>query len=145
MKNCQYSSIAIATALALSLTNVSAEDTAGIAELRKEMQALREEVATLKAARSTPADTGSTSPSDAPTGSSLLGKEFLDAKGLTFGFYGETKYRFPESGANSFDAHRYVLTPSYQIADWIVFNSEFELEHGGVDDSVARGDRKSVV
>jgi hypothetical protein len=143
MKNCRHSSIAIAiaTTLALSLINVRAEDINGIAELKKEMQALREEVAVLKAARSTNVDAGATSLADAPAGTSLLSKEFLDAKGLTFGFYGETKYRFPESGANSFDAHRYVLTPSYQIADWIVFNSEFELEHGGVDDSVTRGSR----
>ncbi len=141
MKNYHPSSIAIlvATTLALSLADVRADDAAGIAELKKEMQALREEVATLKAARSTPPETGTASLADAPTGSSLLGKEFLDAKGLTFGFYGETKYRFPESGANSFDAHRYVLTPSYQIADWLVFNSELELEHGGVDESANNG------
>ena len=143
MKNHYPSPLAIvvAGALALSLVNVRADDAAGIAELKKEMQALREEVATLKAARSVPADTSAASLADAPAGNSLLTKEFLDAKGLTFGFYGETKYRFPESGANSFDAHRYVLTPSYQIADWLVFNSEFELEHGGVDDSTARGSR----
>ena len=143
MKKHHHSSIAIfaAIALALSRVNVRADDASGIAELRKEMQVLREEVAALKAARSAPADTGTASPADAPAGSSLLSKEFLDAKGLTFGFYGETKYRFPESGANSFDAHRYVLTPSYQIADWLVFNSEFELEHGGVDDSVSRSSR----
>ena len=143
MKNYNLSSIAIcvAAALALSLADVRADDAAGIAELRKELQALREEVATLKAARSVPPDSSTASLADAPAGNSLFTKEFLDAKGLTFGFYGETKYRFPESGANSFDAHRYVLTPSYQIADWIVFNSEFELEHGGVDDSTARGSR----
>ena len=112
MKKHHHSSIAIfaAVALALSRVNVRADDASGIAELRKEMQVLREEVAALKAARSAPADTGTASPADAPAGSSLLSKEFLDAKGLTFGFYGETKYRFPESGANSFDAHRYVLS-----------------------------------
>jgi len=143
MKNIQHriTAIAFATALALSSTNTRADDAAGVAELKKEMQALREEVAALKAARSTIPETVATPLAEAPAGDGLLGKDFMKAKGLTFGFYGESKYRFPESGANSFDAHRYVLTPSYQIADWIVFNSEFELEHGGVDDSTARGSR----
>lgn len=136
--------MAAAITLGLSPVNALPDDAAGIAELRKEIQALRDEVAALKAARSTPVVTTQTaSPDDVspPADSGLLGKEFFKAKGLTFGFYGESKYRFPEAGANSFDAHRYVLSPSYQIADWLVFNSELELEHGGVDESTSRGSR----
>jgi len=101
-----------------------------ISELRKEIQALRQEVSDLK--KGTPAG------QDAD-GDALLGEEFMKAKGLTFSFYGESKYRFPQSGPNSFDAHRYVFGPHYQINDWLVFNSELELEHGGVDESANNG------
>jgi len=55
--------------------------------------------------------------------------------GLNFSFYGEAKYNFTHgSNGNYFDPHRYVLIPTYQVNDWIFFNSELELEHGGVDD-----------
>lgn len=62
-------------------------------------------------------------------------ESFFKGKGLSMGFYGEAKYRFPQSGANAFDPHRFVLTPSYAINDWIVFNSELEFEHGGIDET----------
>ena len=55
--------------------------------------------------------------------------------GLRLRFYGEAKYNWTRgSGGNYFDPHRFVLIPTYQISDWIYFNSEIELEHGGVDD-----------
>ena len=38
------------------------------------------------------------------------------------------------SKGNYFDPHRFVLMPSYKLNDWIVVNSEIEIEHGGVDD-----------
>jgi hypothetical protein len=63
-----------------------------------------------------------------------FGRDFLKSKGLSIGFYGEAKYRFPAAGPSVFDPHRFVLTPSYQINDWLVFNSELELEHGGIDE-----------
>lgn len=142
--NCSRLLLAGSLALALAATSGRAEDTNALAELIKEVKALREEVAVLKADRTnamvaTPAPAA---PSEtAREAQDLLGQDFLKVKGLTIGFYGETKYRVPEAGADAFDAHRYVLTPSYQIADWLVFNSELELEHGGVDDDVARGSR----
>jgi hypothetical protein len=145
----QFPSLPLALAIALTAipAAVQADDSAALADLKKEIQALREEVATLKAAQPSPAPAGATAPAATPSSpeadesSSLLGADFMKVKGLTLGFYGESKYRIPEAGADVFDAHRYVLTPSYQINDWLVFNSEFELEHGAVDDSTARGSR----
>jgi hypothetical protein len=141
--------LAVALALALAPAVVRADDSAALADLMKEVKALREEVTALKAAQAITiaAATNTASPvASAPADttadtSSLLGPDFMKVKGLTIGFYGESKYRIPEAGADVFDAHRYVLTPSYQINDWLVFNSEFELEHGGVDESTARGSR----
>jgi hypothetical protein len=63
-----------------------------------------------------------------------MSRGFLRSRGLSIGFYGEAKYRFPEAGPATFDPHRFVLTPSYQINDWLVFNSELEFEHGGIDE-----------
>ena len=103
-----------------------------IAEMQKQIKALQEQVEMLKEG---PARDDQTD--------GIMGKDFFKAKGLTFGFYGESKYRFPKAGRNSFDAHRYVLAPSYQINDWLIFNSELELEHGGVDESTSRSSRFS--
>jgi hypothetical protein len=64
-----------------------------------------------------------------------LGAMLKKKSGLNFNFYGEAKYNITHgSSGNYFDPHRFVLIPSYQINDWIFFNSELELEHGGVDD-----------
>lgn len=60
--------------------------------------------------------------------------------GLRVGLYGESKYKWRNDGANTADAHRYVLTPSYVINDWLIFNSELELEHGAVADGSTRFD-----
>ncbi|MEK7676927.1 MAG: hypothetical protein AAB676_13925 [Verrucomicrobiota bacterium] len=118
-----------------------ADDTATIKELQNQVKALQEQVQKLQEAQSAAAARG-TGQDEAEKDKGLdglLGRDFLKSKGLTFGFYGETKYRFPESGANSFDAHRFVLLPGYQFADWLVFNAELELEHGAVDESVNGG------
>ena len=118
-----------------------ADDTATIKELQNQVKALQEQVQKLQEAQSAAAARG-TGQDEAEKDKGLdglLGRDFLKSKGLTFGFYGETKCRFPESGANSFDAHRFVLLPGYQFADWLVFNAELELEHGAVDESVNGG------
>jgi hypothetical protein len=124
--------VAAALTLAAHSANAQTPDTAAaIAELQKQIQSLQSEVNRLKEGAA----------STAAAQDSLIGQDLLKAKGLSFAFYGESKYRLPQSGADTFDAHRYVLTPSYQISDWLIFNSEFELEHGGVDESTGRGSR----
>lgn len=95
-----------------------------IRKLEDQIKALQQEVETLK--EGLPRDKGA---------DELLTKGFFKSKGLTIGLYGEAKYRFPESGANTFDPHRLVLLPSYQINDWLMFNSEIEFEHGGIDET----------
>lgn len=99
-------------------------DPAKIQELERQIKALTEEVQRLK-------EGPSTSPENADPAKGGLFK----SKGLSIGFYGEAKYRFPEERNAVFDPHRFVLTPSYQINDWLIFNSEVEFEHGGTDES----------
>lgn len=99
-------------------------------ELKRQVKTLQEQVEVMKEG-----------PKTDPETEGLLKERFFKGKGLTIGFYGEAKYRVPEAGGNSFDPHRFVLTPSYQINDWLVFNSELELEHGGVDENTGRSSR----
>ncbi|MHC4121220.1 MAG: porin, partial [Planctomycetota bacterium] len=54
---------------------------------------------------------------------------------LRFGGYGEMHANFSQaSGKDQFDFHRMVLYMGYDFADWIIFNSELELEHALVTD-----------
>jgi hypothetical protein len=147
MKSLNKTCVTFVTAAVLAVGAAQAQNAdsaAAIAELQKQVKALQEEVSRLKNTPPAPAPTGSTfqtaMPAEAPS-HDLLGETFFKSKGLTFGFYGESKYRLPERGADTFDAHRYVFTPSYEISDWMIFNSELELEHGGVDESTSRGSR----
>lgn len=127
------------TALAASSAFGAEDQSAVIEQLRRELQELRQEVQTLRTNSQSSAAAHEAAAVQDSDG--LLSQDFFKAKGLSFRFYGESKYRFPEKGANSFDAHRFVLSPHYQIADWLVFNAELELEHGGVDDGSGRGSR----
>jgi len=61
-------------------------------------------------------------------------KGLVSAGGFRLGAYGEHKVIFPDDGPTNFDPHRLVLMPSYAFNEWILFNSEIEFEHGGVDD-----------
>ena len=60
---------------------------------------------------------------------------FLKAGGLKFGAYGETRLTLRRGQDSVFDPHRLVLLPSYNINDFLIFNAEIEIEHGGTDDS----------
>ena len=115
--------IPLGAAALLALPALAQDQSAVIQQMQKQIQELQQQVETLK--EGPPRD---------KEADDLMGRDFFKAKGLSFGFYGESKYRFPKNGANTFDAHRYVLLPSYQIADWLVFNSEVEIEHGGSDE-----------
>lgn len=116
--------LSMVAAAALLGGSLQAQDqSALIRDLQQQINQLKQEVETLKEG-----------PARDTEGEDLLKRDFFKAKGLNIGFYGESKYRFPKKGSNAFDAHRYVLSPSYEIADWLIFNSEVEIEHGGLDE-----------
>ena len=119
----QRSLLLALTLASWSLVSAAEVDSATLQSLQNQIKTLTEEVEKLKEG-----------PPRNEAGEDLLGRSFFKAKGLSLGFYGEVKYRFPKNGANTFDPHRFVLLPSYQINDWLVFNSELELEHGGLDE-----------
>ncbi|MCK5676434.1 MAG: hypothetical protein KAH99_05415, partial [Verrucomicrobia bacterium] len=53
---------------------------------------------------------------------------------LRLGGYGDIHANFEENGKSVFDIHRLVMYVGYDFADWIVLNSEIELEHAYVTD-----------
>lgn len=57
-------------------------------------------------------------------------------EGLTWGGYGEIKYRDFRSNyrKDQTDAHRFILYAGYRFNDWIVMNSEIEYEHAGYEE-----------
>jgi hypothetical protein len=119
--------IAKASAVSLIVCGCTAAaqnvDPAKVQELERQIKVLTEEVERLK---------------EGPPANKELDDSmkpgWLKSKGLSIGFYGEAKYRFPQKATAKFDPHRFVLTPSYQINDWLMFNSEIEFEHGGMDE-----------
>ena len=51
-----------------------------------------------------------------------------------FGGYGEVHANFEENGKSVFDIHRLVMYVGYDFSDWIVLNTEIEIEHAFVTD-----------
>jgi hypothetical protein len=82
-----------------------------------------------------------------PSASKVYG---LPGRGLSIGGYGEANYKVVTehgNGANdTFDFLRFVLYTGYKFNDWIVFNSELEVEHAvsGEDTISSEGGEVSV-
>lgn len=82
-----------------------------------------------------------------PDNRDLFGAAPSPVPGLTIGAYGEFIYgaqQNPDAHGQwqgGFDTTRFVLTPSFQLNDNIIFNAEIEFEHGGIavdnDDKLA--------
>ncbi len=76
-------------------------------------------------------------PSDKLGDKPILGVMDSPVQGLAIGAYGEVFFgavQNPAAGGqwqNSFDARRFVLLPTYDITDNIIFNAEIEFEHAG--------------
>jgi hypothetical protein len=74
----------------------------------------------------------------APDNTDLFGVAPSPVPGLTIGAYGEFLYGAQQNSdrhgqwQGGFDTTRFVLTPSFQLNDNIIFNGEIEFEHGGI-------------
>jgi hypothetical protein len=79
--------------------------------------------------------TAKTAPVNPPN--SLFSMADSPVTGLSIGAYGEIKFGLQQNPAaggqwqNGFDAHRFVLLPTYLITPNIIFNAEIEFEHAG--------------
>lgn len=76
-------------------------------------------------------------PASEPPSKPILGLADSPVPGLSLGAYGEFFFGAHQNSAaggqwqNGFDARRFVLLPTYQITDNIIFNAEIEFEHAG--------------
>ncbi len=103
---------------------------------KQEINELKEKVTTMKSDRGElPPDKWKEKKELADFSMNYRDNGFLKAGGLKFGAYGETRLTMRRGQDAVFDPHRLVLLPSYQITDYLIFNSEIEFEHGGVDDT----------
>jgi hypothetical protein len=88
-------------------------------------------------ARSVSSDNGPTPTANMTSSKGILGLADSPIPGLSIGAYGEVFFgamQNPAAGGQwqaGFDARRFVLLPTYQITDNIIFNAEIEFEHGG--------------
>ncbi len=100
------------------------------------------QIATANPASSPPSSAPAAAPSPAAETPAAENKDLFGlapspVAGLKLGSYGELKLgaqQNPAAGGhwqNGFDAARFVLLPSYQFTDNIVFNAEIEFEHAG--------------
>jgi len=120
----------------LSSVPAFAEDAARLGELEHKVDALTQELEKLKlgTAAETPA---AAQPGMSPSASKVYGA--IPEK-VSLGGYGEFVYLAPsrrkQNGDGSglgktSDLRRFVLYAGYKFNDWILFNSEFEVEHAG--------------
>ncbi|MCR9144238.1 MAG: hypothetical protein NXI24_18475 [bacterium] len=102
--------------------------------LEERMEILEEELEKVKLSKAT--KTFESVEGRGPAASAVYHAE----EGLTWGGYGEIKYRDYKSSfkKDQTDVHRFILYAGYRFNDWIVLNSEIEYEHAGfVDETIA--------
>ena len=116
-----------------------------VADLERKLQILSQELESQKTNSVVFAGSGEVQKGMAPAAS----KVYESKGGLSIGGYGEMVYQSFENrlqngttgvGGKTVDAQRFVLYTGYKFSDRIVFNSEFEWEHGGYSDESPEGE-----
>lgn len=109
---------------------------ADIAELKRQIDVLTQEIETLRAGEEPPAAVGGETTYGLGSAAS---KVYRADQGVSIGGYGEMLYENYASerdngtasgGTDQFDALRAVLYTGYKFNDKVIFNSEIEVEHG---------------
>ena len=135
---------ALALAAATGLSHAQQTPDTRLEDLERKVEILSRELEAQK--------TGSAAPeaTEAAYGLGASAAKVYQAKaGLSIGGYGEFLYQGLENqlqdgtrgvGGKSLDALRVVLYTGYKFNDRMIFNSEFEFEHGGYSDEHAEGE-----
>jgi hypothetical protein len=108
-----------------------------IEQLEEQIKILAEAIADLQSEEAVPEDV---QPNEGFSGlGPAASKVYRRDKGLSIGGYGDVRFRhFTKNSDGSqdvFDALRFVLYTGYKFNDWLVMNSEVELEHGSTSGS----------
>ncbi len=128
--------IALVTLLApAAIFAQDADDSASQLPLEERMEILEEELEKVKLSKAT--KTFESVEGRGPAASAVYHAE----EGLTWGGYGEIKYRDYRSSfkKDQTDVHRFILYAGYRFNDWIVLNSEIEYEHAGFREKTVGG------
>ncbi|HEV2148912.1 MAG TPA: hypothetical protein VGR37_16015 [Longimicrobiaceae bacterium] len=125
---------------------VARQDTADVAALRRQIEAITREIEEMKLGREVAAVAADTSIYGlAPAAS----KVYRVQQGVSVGGYGEFLYEnfseerengAPSNAVDQFDALRAILYFGYKFNDRLIFNSELEWEHG----STSQGGEASI-
>ena len=116
-------------------------DKAQLSELGRKVDALTQEIEKLKLGDAAETPAGPAQPGFGPSASKVYSAR---RDKISFGGYGELVYLAPsrkeQNGDDSglkktSDLQRFVLYTGYKFNDWILFNSEFEVEHAGTGQS----------
>jgi hypothetical protein len=122
-----------------------AETAAELAELKRRIEVLSQEIESQRVEAAAPPPVQSTEPGLSPG----AGKVYALKSGLSIGGYGETILSVysthlqngqKDPTNNLADTLRAVLYVGYKFTDWLVFDSEYEFEHSGFSDEHAEGE-----
>ena len=103
----------------------------------KDAQAKPEAQPSEKSVKPASSEFGTLPPLPSSPDKPILGLVDSPVPGLSIGAYGEIKFGTMQNPAangqwqKGFDAHRFVLLPTYAITPNIIFNAEIEFEHAG--------------
>ncbi len=124
----------------------AAEMAAELADLKRRIEILSQEVESQRAETAVPTATRAMEPGLSPGAGKVYS---LKSNGLSIGGYGETILSIYDThlqngqyqpSNNLADTLRAVLYVGYKFTDWLVFDSEYEFEHSGFSDEHAEGE-----
>lgn len=134
------SAVLLCAAVLCASVPVRADDAANarLTDMERKVDALTQEIEKLKLGDAADAPAaGAAQPGFGPSASKIYSAR---PDRISFGGYGEFQYLAPsrhkQNGDDSglkktSDLRRFVLYTGYKFNDWILFNSEFEVEHAG--------------
>jgi len=130
----------LAAAMVLSPSRaVAQQDSARLARLEDQLQAVTRELESLRLGRDLVAEADSAQVGFGPAAS----KVYRVRQGVSIGGYGEVLYEnfdgsreddTPSGATDRFDALRAIVYVGYKFNDKFLFNSEIEFEHGSTED-----------
>jgi hypothetical protein len=118
---------------------VAQQDSARLARLENQLQAVTRELESLRLGRDLVAEADSAQVGFGPAAS----KVYRVRQGVSIGGYGEVLYEnfdgsreddTPSGATDRFDALRAIVYVGYKFNDKFLFNSEIEFEHGSTED-----------
>jgi hypothetical protein len=110
----------------------SAQPSSDLAEIRRQIEILGQEIESLKTRQT---ETVATTDTTTHGMGAAASKVYRSGEGISFGGYGEFLYQNLENRTDTADALRAILYTGYKFNDRVIFNSEVEYEHANTERS----------